>query len=147
MRRPQNFAKSSPYFWLYVHTAVKSKVKISKSFVAFSEYMNFEKGYIFYEGYFVTKIVLTHCELLRKTFEILGWRLRICKTLFACLNYYQCNIDKNFSSDLMKATNFEKKIPYFKNYDPNSNFPPKLKWSFQFLTIRSWPNELAIVSR
>ena len=37
-----NFAKSSPYFGLqYLHT-VKSKVKISQNFVAFSEYMNFK---------------------------------------------------------------------------------------------------------
>ena len=30
------------YFWLYVSTVVKSKVKISQNFVAFSEDMNFE---------------------------------------------------------------------------------------------------------
>ena len=42
LRRPQNFGKSPPYFWLQynVHTD-KSKVKISQNFVAFSEYMNF----------------------------------------------------------------------------------------------------------
>ena len=42
LRRPQNFAKSSPYFdySTQLHT-VKSKVKISHNFVAFSEYINF----------------------------------------------------------------------------------------------------------
>ena len=39
LRRPQSFAKSSPYFWLC--TVVKSKVEILQNFEAFSEYMNF----------------------------------------------------------------------------------------------------------
>ena len=33
------FSKSSPYFWLAL---LKTKVKISQNFVAFSEYMNFK---------------------------------------------------------------------------------------------------------
>ena len=37
VRRPQNFAKSSPYLC----TVVKIKMKFSQNFVAFSEYMNF----------------------------------------------------------------------------------------------------------
>ena len=41
LRRPQNFAKSSTYFWLYVLQVVKGKVKISQNFVASSEYTNF----------------------------------------------------------------------------------------------------------
>ena len=40
MRRPQNFAKSPPYFCLYICTVDKSKVEISKKIVAFSEYKN-----------------------------------------------------------------------------------------------------------
>ena len=43
-RRPQNFAKSPPYFCLYVLSSVdKSKVEISKKNVDFSEYTNFNK--------------------------------------------------------------------------------------------------------
>ena len=38
LRRPQNFAKSPPYFCLHVDTDA-SKVQISQNFVAFSEYM------------------------------------------------------------------------------------------------------------
>ena len=38
LRRPQNFAKSPPYFCQYSI----SKVEISQNFVAFSEYMNFK---------------------------------------------------------------------------------------------------------
>ena len=37
----QNFAKSSPYFCPMYVVPVKSKVKISQNFVAFSECMNF----------------------------------------------------------------------------------------------------------
>ena len=33
-------------FWLYVVHTVKSKVKISQNFVAFSKYMNFKKRYL-----------------------------------------------------------------------------------------------------
>ena len=32
--------KSSPYFWLYLFTVVKSKVKILQKILAFSEYLN-----------------------------------------------------------------------------------------------------------
>ena len=44
-----------------------------------------EKLWIGHKWYFVTKIVLTYCEKKkfywsRKTFEIWGWRPRICKT-------------------------------------------------------------------
>ena len=39
LRRPQNFAQSSLY-WHYI-ALDKSKVKISRNFVAFSEYLNF----------------------------------------------------------------------------------------------------------
>ena len=38
LRRPSNFAKSSPYIWLALH---RTKVKNSHNFVTFSEYMNF----------------------------------------------------------------------------------------------------------
>ena len=42
LRKPQNFVKSSPYFWvLTLCTVVKSKGKISQNFVTISEYMNF----------------------------------------------------------------------------------------------------------
>ena len=41
LRRPQNFAKSSPYFLPTVHTD-KSKGKILQIFLAFSEYINFK---------------------------------------------------------------------------------------------------------
>ena len=37
----QYFAKSSPYFRLALHRTKVLKVKISKNFVAFPEYMNF----------------------------------------------------------------------------------------------------------
>ena len=39
LRKPQNFAKSSPFLPYVV--PVKSKMKILQNFVAFSEYMNF----------------------------------------------------------------------------------------------------------
>ena len=41
IRRPQNFTKSSPYFCPTYVVPVKSKVEISQTFVAFSEFMNF----------------------------------------------------------------------------------------------------------
>ena len=44
MRRPQNFAKSRPYFCLK-STVDKSKVEISQNFAAFSEYTNFNISY------------------------------------------------------------------------------------------------------
>ena len=40
--RPQNFAKSPPYFCPTYVVPVKSKVEISQNFVTFSEYMNFK---------------------------------------------------------------------------------------------------------
>ena len=42
LRRPQNFAKSSPYFCPAYVVPVKSKLKILQNFVAFSESMNFK---------------------------------------------------------------------------------------------------------
>ena len=44
LRWPQNFAKTSPYFCPTYVVPVKSKLKISQNFVAFSEYMNFNKN-------------------------------------------------------------------------------------------------------
>ena len=41
LRRPQNSAKSPPYFCLMNLVPVKNKVEILQNFMAFSEYMNF----------------------------------------------------------------------------------------------------------
>ena len=41
-RRPQNFAKSPPYFCPTYVVPVKIKEEISQNFVAFSEYINFK---------------------------------------------------------------------------------------------------------
>ena len=68
MRRPQNLKKISHLFWqnnrFYSVASKQVEEDFFQIFVAFSEKLNF------------TKIVLTYCE---KTFEIRGWRPRICK--------------------------------------------------------------------
>ena len=45
LRGQHNFAKSLPYFCPICRVPVKSKVKISQNFVAFSEYMNFNSAF------------------------------------------------------------------------------------------------------
>ena len=62
LRRPQHFAKSSPYFC----TVVKSKVKISQNFGAFSEYMNFTGQFLEKQLCNLTPSMLSHSKLVRK---------------------------------------------------------------------------------